>query len=1459
MPYRPLIEQDRAQPGEDTPAWVVGLDVGSTTAKLVARQGDIQVASEYQRHHADVHRTVTDLVGELAQRFPQARARVAVTGSGGLGVSTRLGLTFVQEVVAGTEAIRRLLPDVDVAIELGGEDAKITYLGQAPEQRMNGTCAGGTGAFIDQMAALLRTDASGLDELAADYRDLYPIASRCGVFAKSDLQPLINDGARREDLAASVFQAVAVQTIAGLACGNPVRGTVALLGGPLHYLPQLRAAFARVLQPQGCDLVMPEQAQLFVATGAALLARGEVLQLPALAARLRGSGAPDRQITRMRPLFTNGTERRDFAGRHDHRVPRADLADATGPCFLGIDAGSTTIKAVLIDSQDRILHSSYNDHNGDPVAAAIKIVQRFRRDLPPSVTIGRSCATGYGEGLVTAALGIDEGIVETMAHFRAARTLAPEVTSVVDIGGQDMKYLRIRDGAVEDIVVNEACSAGCGSFLQTSAAALGTDLNSFCSLAIQSPAPVDLGSRCTVFMNSSVKQAQKDGAQVGDIAAGLSYSVVRNALHKVIRLVNPDQLGDVVVVQGGTFLNDAVLRAFELLTGRDVVRPDIAGLMGAYGAALMARSGYVEHGPGRLRSSAELAALTMETELKVCGLCQNQCRTTISTFSGSDRHVSGNRCERGARKDANAPRSPLPNLAEYKFRRLFRYRRLTTAQAVRGDIGIPRALNMYENYPFWFTVLSALKFRVILSGRSTHDTLAKGMESIASENICYPAKLVHGHVVSLIERGVKTIFYPAIPYEQELVTGADNHYNCPVVASYPEVIAGNVEQLRAHGVRLLTPFLSLADEIKLAQRITEIFVGDGVTVEEARAAVRAGYEEDARFKADVRDEGRKALEYLAETGTQGIVLAGRPYHVDPELHHGIPELVNGLGLAVFTEDSILPENPVRPPLPVRDQWAYHSRLYAAAAEVTQRKNLHLVQLNSFGCGLDAITAEQATDLLRLNDKIGAVLKIDEVSNLGTARIRLRSLLAASAERETRSCGVNAGNRYTSDGGDTTSRRAARSLVPIVPMVPPPFTKEMRKTHTLVAAQLSPTHFSLLEGALAREGVRVKVLPTVSDADLDVGLRYVNNDACFPALIIVGQLVNAFLTGECDPQATAVLTTQTGGMCRATNYTALLRRGLAHAGFGDVPVAAVSPSGLEKHPGLSFTPGVIRGVIKAVVLGDLLQSLLLQVRPYETEPGSTNALMKHWLQITREILDTGRSTALGRRTRYSQLADAIVAAFTAHPVTPGPRRPRVAVVGEILVKYHPDANDHVVDLIEAEGCEVVLPGFTEWIINSMYSADWNYRTLGTESTARHVKKVLRSVVSLYRAPVRRALARTGGRFGAPPRMTEMIERIDGVVSLGNQAGEGWLLTAEIMEMLSHDVPNILCVQPFGCLPNHVTGKGMFRPIRERYPHANLVAIDYDPGVSRVNQLNRIKLLLAMAHATHPREPGTAHTC
>ena len=1564
----------------------MGLDIGSTTVKLVLLPEPVAgepfpepVFAEYRRHNADVRGEVSRLLAEVDAAFPGARVRGAVTGSAGLNLANLMGLPFVQEVIAETRTVQAKNPEADVIIELGGEDAKITYLHPTPEQRMNGTCAGGTGAFIDQMAQLLHTDASGLNELAAKYQTLYPIASRCGVFAKSDLQPLINQGAASEDLAASVLQAVVTQTIAGLACGRPIRGNVMFLGGPLHFLPELRRAFERTLADQVDSFTCPDDAQLYVAVGAALLADGEPTPLTEISDRLASRRAAGTGASRMRPLFADDAELAAFRARHAQATvervgwpaPPADAEAADGAptryqdCFLGIDAGSTTIKAVVVDEQNRIVWEHYAGNEGDPVTAAVEILRRIHLEMPEHVRIVRSCVTGYGEGIVKAALRIDEGVVETMAHYRAAAHLNPGVTSVIDIGGQDMKYLRIRGGAIDSISVNEACSAGCGSFLQTFAQSMGQSIQEFSASALTADSPVDLGSRCTVFMNSSVKQAQKENATPGDISAGLSYSVVRNALYKVIKLRDASQLGERISVQGGTFLNDAVLRAFELLTGREVVRPDIAGLMGCFGAALTAHETY-DGVPGTLMSLAELSRFGFTTETTVCKLCQNHCKLTITTFNDGQRHVSGNRCERGATQERRKTKSDMPNLYDYKYRRTFAYRRLRQGQDTRGEIGVPRVLGMYENYPLWFTILTQLGFRVMLSGRSNHELFEKGMDSIPSENVCYPAKLAHGHVQSLIDKGVKTIWFPCVFYERGLVDGADDHYNCPIVATYPEVIRNNVEAIRdgadadgaapaegekADGVRMLAPFLNLADPAKLAERLVEVFADWNVTLPEARKAVAAGFAEDAAFKADVRAEGRRTLEWMRENGRKGIVLAGRPYHIDPEINHGVPDVINTLGMAVLSEDSILPEpepspdgagdgvehrvaggalsravasirrglgrgkeDPqapadwsdvtaeglpaptasvavanVSPKLRVRDQWAYHSRLYRAAELVTQADDLELVQLNSFGCGVDAVTTDQVQEILESAGGVYTTLKIDEVSNLGAATIRLRSLAAASeARRRRREAGEQAADAVVDeqaqdladepvevdtttptagdaiavgkedggaprenpapadDGDHTLAGRVARSERSLPAATTPMFTEEMRETHTILMPQMSPIHFRPLVPLMRRLGYKVELLESASKADLEVGLRYVNNDACFPAIMVIGQLIGAFEDGSHDPDKCVVAISQTGGMCRATNYAAMLRKGLREAGYPQIPVLAVSLQGIEENPGFKLTPTMAYKALQGVVIGDTLSTCLLRVRPYEAVPGSAQALYERWSQIACEFFEhKGRSTTWGGRIGYRRLLREMVHEFDALELADVPRKPRVGVVGEILVKFQPDANNHVVDQIEAEGCEAVVPGLLGFFLNGMTTAQWKADTYGIGTDTVYQKKAGVWFIEQVQAPARAALAAAGGKFDVESPIAEMAEKAGQILSLGNQAGEGWLLTAEMIELIEHGTPNIVCCQPFACLPNHVVGKGMFREIRRRYPQANIVGIDYDPGASEVNQLNRIKLMISTA--------------
>lgn len=1407
----------------------LGLDIGSTTVKAVVFSAGQIRFSAYRRHNADARGALRTLLNDVAAHFGGQEMRCAVTGSAGLNVAELLGVEFVQEVIAGTTAIETFVPSADVVIELGGEDAKITFLHPVVEQRMNGTCAGGTGAFIDQMATLLHTDAGGLDDLAAKYRHLYPIASRCGVFAKSDLQPLLNQGAAHTDLAASVFSAVATQTIAGLACGHPIRGNVVFLGGPLHFLPQLRKAYERALGEQVTSFTTPENAHLYVALGAALCASGAPRQLSELSTRLSRTVTLSLSSARMRPLFVDADERAAFDARHHTtETPRADLSDAHGPLFLGIDAGSTTVKAVVLDAEDRIVFSHYQGSN-DPVAVSTTLLREVLTRIPESAYLARGCVTGYGEGLIRAALRLDDGEIETMAHYRAAEKVCPGVTSVIDIGGQDMKYLKVRNGAVDSIAVNEACSSGCGSFLQTFAAGMDTDIQTFAGTALESTTPVDLGTRCTVFMNSSVKQAQREGASQGDIAAGLSYSVVRNALYKVIKLKDAGQLGEKVVVQGGTFLNDAVLRAFELQTGAEVIRPDIAGLMGAFGAALTAQRNWSVGERSAVLSLAELDEFRVATQMDVCKLCQNHCQLTISNFTDGGRHVSGNRCERGASTETAPKKSEVPNLFDYKYRRMFGYRRLTEDKAPRGEIGIPRVLNMYENYPLWFTILSHLGFRVSISGRSSHEVFEAGMESIPSENTCYPAKLAHGHVEHLLDKGIRTIFYPCVPLEAKETAGADNHFNCPVVAFYPQVIDKNLTRLHEPGIRFLAPMLNLNNPAKLAERLVEVFADWDVTLAEAQAAVQAGYEEDAAAKADIRAEGQRALAYIAEHGIKGIVLAGRPYHVDPEVHHGIPSLITTLGMAVFTEDSIIDatgpglERPIR----VRDQWAYHTRLYEAAGQVADNPELQLVQLTSFGCGVDAITTDQVAEVLERTGDLYTLLKIDEVSNLGAATIRLRSLKAAAAER-----GASA---TVSTFGPLFERRI--------------FDENARDTHTIYAPQMAPIHFRLVVPVLRKLGLDVQLLERASNDDVEAGLKYVHNDACFPAIMVVGQLVNKIISGEADPDRTSVAITQTGGMCRATNYVSLLRKALADAGYPQVPVLAISVQGLEDNPGFKMGPAVLVPAVQALILGDLLQTVLLRVRPYEVEPGSAKTLYDKWDQVCQEYLQYGGySQTLGRNIGYTGLIKQIVAEFDALPLRDIERKPRVGIVGEILVKFHPDANNNVVDVVESEDCEAVLPGILQFFLMPLYSSKHQWETMGIGPKSHHFKRMAMWLIERFQAPVSAALRKTG-KFDVPPKMAELAKKADGIISIGTRAGEGWLLTAEMVELIELGAPNIICAQPFACLPNHVVGRGMFAELRRRHPEANVVSVDYDPGASETNQLNRIKLMVATAHKRH----------
>ena len=846
----------------------IGIDVGSTTVKaVVLDSNDNLIFKSYERHYTDIKPKLLQILKEIYATIGDGQVTVSVTGSAGMGIAENIGVLFTQEVIAAAKAIKTYYPQTDVVIELGGEDAKITYLSGGVEQRMNGTCAGGTGAFIDQMASLLKVDPEGLNELAKNYRNIYPIAARCGVFAKTDIQPLLNEGAAKEDIAASIFQAVVIQTISGLACGRPVKGNVAFLGGPLYFLSELRNRFIDVLGLNDNQVIFPQNAQLYIALGAALSSKEEQpISFRLLINRLlQYDGASNIGTHRLEPLFASQEEYEEFRKRHAQTVvERKSLGGFKGKCYLGIDAGSTTTKMALIDEEGHLLYTYYSGNGGDPLKSTIKALKDLYSKMPDGAKIANSAVTGYGEGLVKAGLKVDVGEIETIAHYKAADYFCPGVDFVLDIGGQDMKCLQIKNGVINNIILNEACSAGCGSFLDTFAQSLGMSIQEFARIALTARNPVDLGSRCTVFMNSKVKQAQKEGADIADISAGLSYSVVKNALYKVIRVRDPKEMGKKIVVQGGTFYNDAVLRAFELISGREVIRPDVAGIMGAFGAALIAKERYEPGHVTTLLSEKQLADLNINTSVTRCRGCSNNCLLTVNSFGNNERFISGNRCEKGTGKQTG--KSGLPNLFSYKYERLFKYTPLSKDKARRGTVGIPRVLNMYEDYPFWFTLFTSLGFRVELSGRSSVKMYEKGIETIPSESVCYPAKLAHGHIVDLIEKGVDFIFYPCLTHEEKEQKEADNHFNCPIVTSYPEVIKNNADMLREKGILYLKPFLPYHNKKRMMKRLQEELGVLGIGREEIKHAVKKAYDEQKAFKNDIRKAGEDALSFIRQNG-----------------------------------------------------------------------------------------------------------------------------------------------------------------------------------------------------------------------------------------------------------------------------------------------------------------------------------------------------------------------------------------------------------------------------------------------------------------------------------------------------------------------------------------------------------------------------------------------------------------
>ena len=1408
----------------------MGIDVGSTTVKVVLLdQQDNYLYKKYIRHYANILDTVYTLLQEAQVGYENENVHVAITGSGGMAMADKVRIPFVQEVIAETKAIKALYPQTDVIIELGGEDAKVTYLGRTAEHRMNGSCAGGTGAFIDQMATLLQTDASGLNTLAMNADTMYPIAARCGVFAKTDVQALLNQGASHENIAKSVFQAIVNQTIAGLACGHKIEGNVAFLGGPLTFLSELRQCFCDTLALDEEHRIIPENGELFIALGAALM-NDECRQITVgeltneIGALI---GIPMEATDRVDPLFKNEDELNEFRNRHAKAVtPKADIKEAVGPCYLGIDAGSTTLKVVLINANNEIIFSHYGPNHGKPLEKSQELIEQIYGLLPKGAYIAHSGVTGYGEAFLKRALGIDIGEVETIAHYRAAQFFCPDVSFILDIGGQDMKCTKVRNGYIEDIVLNEACSSGCGSFIDTFATSLRLPIEQFAKEGLLAPMPIDLGSRCTVFMNSKVKQAQKEGATVPDIAAGLAYSVIKNALYKVLKVKDPKDLGDHIVVQGGTFYNEAVLRAFEKLMGVEVIRPDVSGLMGAYGMALLASEAAEElqNQHSTLLDMAGLKSLQVSTSMRNCGLCSNNCMLTINAFSDGRTYVTGNRCDRGAGDMIQEKHKPVPNMVDAKLRRYFDYFLKKNIPEFEGKlrIGIPRVLNIYEDFPFWFTFFHQLGCEVVLSNYTTKDQYNKAIDTIPSDTACYPAKAVHGHIRDLAEAQVDLIWYPCIQHGPKEFS-RDNNYHCPMVISYPELIRNNMQDVMGE-TPFYAPFLPLADKKSLVPALVKALKDLPFSKGEISDAVEVAWAEQEKCKADYREMTKKTVSRLVAEQVPTIVLAGRPYHLDSGINHGIPELITSLGMAVLTEDGVAPLGNEIKHLRVVDQWSYHSRLYRAAEFVSRTEGFQIVELNSFGCGLDSIVADQVKDILSAKHKIHTLLKIDEGTNLGAVTIRLRSLQSVMERSMRKHHNLEAPVETTID--DIPTYDYDRVV----------FTEEMSKTYKILVPQMSPLHFQLLDPVLNSEGYDFEMLPAPTREDVEIGLKYINNDACYPAIIVVGQLMSALLSGKYDVDKTAVIISQTGGGCRATNYIGYLRKAIIDAGMEQVPILSLNASDMERQPGFKLTKSFLHRMIQAVVYGDALMQCVLATRPYEINPGSADALCDYWIKKLRERITKANIF------QYSKYIKNIIDDFDNLPVDKSKPRPRVGVVGEIYVKFHPSANNNINELIEKEGGEVVTSGLLDFFLYCAMDSTYRAKHLDGTWLSGFFGSLAREALELYRLPYAKAVA-ASKNFDPLQRMTKVAKEAAHFIDLGNQCGEGWFLTGDMIDLIEKGAKQVVCLQPFGCLPNHVSGKGMVKTLSEAYPDVRIAAIDYDPGSSAVNQANRLKLLLA----------------
>ncbi len=1407
-----------------------GIDLGSTTTKIVVmgKKENKVLFSRYRRHRARVRTSLFEVLSEVEEKFKGTPMGFTLTGSASMGLSQELGIPFIQEVVAASLYVKEEYPQVRTVIEIGGEDSKIIFFDENfhPDIRMNGSCAGGTGSFIDQMAVLLDVETSDLNELANKAKNIYPIASRCGVFAKTDVQALLSRGVSKEDIAASIFHALAMQVITTLARGRRIEKEVMLAGGPSAYFPYLKRAFAHILSLDEKNILIPPSPQLIPAMGAtyidqeeALIARPE--EMVSLLKEHLNKGKGEKHSSSLQPLFEEG-EYQKWLNKHNiHRAQRISPSMLKkGPLVLGIDSGSTTTKMILIDEEKRIVSSFYTSNDGDPIGAVKKGIKKFLQDLktneiPP---IAASCVTGYGEELIKAAFGIHMGMVETLAHFKGAAFFEPEVSFILDIGGQDMKAIRIEDGVITDIQVNEACSSGCGSFIETFARSLGYSVEEFAKEGLKSKNPFDLGVRCTVFMNSRVKQALKEGASVADISSGLAYSVIKNALYKVLKLKDTRELGEKIVAQGGTFKNPLVLRALEKVLGKDVIRPDISELMGAFGAAITALERY-QKDPS-IFSPLSLEEMNREIEFSTtpihCKGCENRCEVLKLTFDNGNTFYTGNRCERIFGNHISSKERGI-NLLEKQLKLIFERKSEPSGPPIL-TYGIPRALNMYENFPFWCTLLTSLGFKVVLSSPSNFKMYEKGISTVMSENICFPAKMVHGHIMDLIEKGVDRILYPMVVFEEREHPGAFNSFNCPVVTGYPDLIKSAIDPL-SYGIPLDIPAISFKNQSLLKDQLYLFFKKFGVKYQQVARATEKALSEQKRVSLQLREMGEKIIKEAKRKNKQVVVICGRPYHIDPFINHGIANLLANMGVYVLSERA-LPFSPADITLEdtyIIPQWAYSNRLYAAAKWVSSREGIEMVHITSFGCGPDAVNSDEIKRILREKGKLYTLIKMDDITNLGAVKIRLRSLLESLKERK--ETGKSANSTYED--------KICRVYL------------EKDRKRTLIAPYFSPFYSPLIPYGFRPLGYKVEILPPQSRASVEWGLKVINHDMCYPAHLVAGDIVWAFKSNRYNPEDTAVILIQSGGQCRASNYVALIRKALASMGYEDVPVVAISNDEINPQPGFDIDiKGLMKRMAYGMVFADALARLYLATVPREKIKGVSKQL--HTIYLHKIGMGVEKAD-------FGYLLEVLTQAVEEFNRVEIEREevPRIGVVGEIFVKYNFFSNGNIIDWLISQGVEVVLPPIQNFFAQRFINETYDQRALFKRSFKDFVKHIILELYTKYYLNKIEKIME-GFRFNQKtPGLRELAEITEQVVSLANQYGEGWLLPAEMIAMLKRGVYNIVCIQPFGCISNHITGKGIEGSLKKLFPQLNLLALDMDAGISEVNILNRLHFMVRLA--------------